>query len=89
MIAAAYEYAQSGGVIPAELKLARCIDRFGAQAVIGRTLSAREVNRIMAAEAVIAAYRNRAKAENWAAWAGEHPNDAELLSIAAELADGE
>jgi hypothetical protein len=55
---------------------------------MGRTLSANEVNRIMAAEAVIAAYRNRAKAENWAAWAGEHPHDAELLSTAAELANG-
>lgn len=88
MIASAYEFAQSGGVIPKEIRLARCLDRFGAQAVMGRTLSANEVNRIMAAEAVIAAYRNRAKAENWAAWAGEYPNDAELLSKAAELANG-
>ncbi len=88
MIASAYEFAQSGGVIPQEIRLARCLDRFGAQAVMGRTLSANEVNRIMAAEAVMAAYRNRAKAENWAAWAVEYPNDAELLSKAAELANG-
>ncbi len=88
MIAAAYEYVQSGGAIPAELKLARCIDRFGAQAVIGRTLSAREVNRIMAAEAVIASYQSRAKAADWAAWANTHPGEAELLSRAAELANG-
>jgi len=88
VIAAAYEFAQSGGVIPQEIRLARYIDRFGAQAVIGRTLSANEVNRIMAAEEVMAAYQSRAKSDNWAAWAGEHPHYAELLSRAARLVNG-
>ena len=88
MIASAYEFAQSGGVIPQEIRLARCLDRFGAQAVMGRTLSANEVNRIMAAEAVIASYQSRAKAADWAAWANAHPGEAELLSRAAELANG-
>ena len=75
-------------MIPQEIRLARYIDRFGAQAVMGRTLSANEVKRIMAAEEVITAYQSRAKSENWAAWAGEHPHYAELLSKAAGMTNG-
>lgn len=87
MIAAAYQYAHSGGDTPQEIRLASYIDRFGAQAVYGGQMPAKDAHRIMAAEATVRAYREMSKAENWAAWIAEHPKEARLLEIGA--GDGE
>ena len=68
--------------MPEELELLAFIDRFGALAVMGRTLSAGEMRRMMTAENVVKWAAERAKAENWAAWAKEHPHKAALLAEA-------
>lgn len=62
------------------------IDRFGAQAVLGRTLYAREIYRMRVAENIVKAYQSRAESQNWAVWAKEHPALAALLQE-AELKD--
>ncbi len=89
MIAAAYRYAEGGGVIPREIELGRMVNRFGAQAIFGRAIGAREIHRITMAETIVRLFRERERAENWAAWVVNNPAEAELLSKAAELANGE
>ena len=88
MIANAYKYAEGVGGIPREIELGAIVDRFGAQAVFGRAIGAGEIRRIAMSERIVRAYREREQAENWAAWVVNNPQDAELLSIAAELANG-
>lgn len=63
------------------------IDRFGAEAVMGRTLGAGEIRRMVAADNVLRAYRSRAHAENWAKWAAENPALNRILNEAIRLAD--
>ena len=53
--------------------LLRYIDRFGAQAVLGRTLGAGEMRRMAAAERIVNAYQSRKKADSWAEWAEMFP----------------
>ena len=89
MIANAYKYAEGIGGIPREIELGAIIDRFGAQAVFGRAIGAGEIRRIAISERIVRSYRDREKSENWAAWVVNNPHEAELLSIAAELANGE
>jgi hypothetical protein len=63
------------------------IDRFGVRAVLGRdTLRAGEIRRMLYAEALIEAYRDREKSTNWATWARENEARSEMLAEAAELA---
>lgn len=83
-MAAAYAYAD-GGPISNELLLLQYSDRFGAQAVIGSPVGAGELKRMIAAENVVSAYQERARAKEkpgWAIWAKENPNKARLLEIA-------
>lgn len=89
MIAAAYRYAEGSGRIPREIELGRVVDRFGAQAVFGRAIGSKEIRRIAMAERTVRLFRERERAENWAAWVVNNPEEAELLSRAAELANGE
>ena len=89
MTAAAYRYAEGGGVTPREIELGRMINRFGAQAVFGRAMGAAEIRRIEISERIVRLYIEREKSDNWAAWVMNNPGDAELLSMAAELANGE
>ena len=84
-MAAAYAYAD-GGQMPAEIRLLREVDRFGAQAVFGRTLGAKEIRRMMIAENIVNAYRARAASENWAAWETDNPQVAALLNAAMKAA---
>jgi len=56
--------------------------------VFGRTIGAKEIRRIAMAETIVRLFRERAASDNWAAWAGNNPEYAELLSRAAELANG-
>src|SRR5690242_10841853 len=65
--AAAYRYAD-GGPTSHETRLAQYIDRFGAQAVLGRKLYAREIYRIITAENILTAYRSSEQAANIATW---------------------
>jgi hypothetical protein len=52
----------------------RYVDRFGAQAVFGRTPGAGELKSMIIAENIVNAYNSRANAGNWAEWAGENPD---------------
>ena len=65
----------------------RYVDRFGAMAVFGRTPGAGELRAMAMAETVVNAYHDRAKTENWAAWADENPYENALLIMAVK--DGE
>ena len=60
------------------------IDRFGAQAVMGRNLGYLELRHMVLAENVLNAYNNRAKSQEWATWAKENPEQAELLAEAVK-----
>ena len=78
-MSAAYTHAEGGRTSP-EIRLAGQIERFGVLAVMGRTiLFAREYYAIRAAEVIVSAYRSRAKSDNWAAWANEHPELSQIL----------
>ena len=88
MIAAAYRYA-SGGMrkedMPAEIELINMIDRFGAQAIYGRTLKRSEVRRLMIPERIVNAYQAMSAAEDMDKWIQTHHADWELLDWAAGL----
>lgn len=82
-------YAEGSSPRPEELIIAGYIDRFGAQAVLGRVLSGGELRRIAQAENIVQAYRDRQKSENWAKWAQDNPEQAAVLNEAERLANGE
>jgi hypothetical protein len=81
-MARAYAYAEGDGPEPWELTQLRAIDRFGAQAVMGRCLSVGEIRRMTVAQSIVGAYQARAKAENWADWARRNPDLSSLLNAA-------
>jgi len=89
VIAEAYAYADGGGGLPKELRLARYIDRFGAQAVLGRVMGAGEIRRIEMAERIISIYQSRKQASNATEWVNSHQKEAELLDYAERLTHGE
>ncbi len=80
-MAAAYAYADGGHYSP-ELDLLSQIDRFGVQAVMGRTLGYLEIVRLRLAESVANAYFERAKSNNWDTWARTYPDKHRLLEKA-------
>lgn len=89
-MAAAYNYCEGDGPKPGLLTLAEYINRFGVEAVMGRSvLSAGELKRMVVTENIVYAYRERARAENWAKWTQENPDKAQFLNEAARLANGE
>lgn len=57
--------------------------------MFGRAIGAGEIRRIAMSERIVRSYLERERSENWAAWVVNNPHEAELLSIAAELANGE
>ena len=87
MIADAYGYAESGGKHHShEMQMYLRIQKYGVHAVIGRpVLYEREMRRISAAQNVINAYQDRAKAINWTAYLSQNPDEGNLLNIAREL----
>ena len=93
VIAAAYNYAESGGDLPREIELGQYLETYGAQAVTGRVLGAGELRRITVAKNIVAAYRSRegyrdeSGAENWAEWSRTHPEQARILNMAAITAE--
>ena len=85
MIADAYRCAEGGGVSK-EIILGQRIDRFGVKAVFGRdVMGANEMSRIIIAENIVAAYKDRKKSSNWVEWQINNPQMSELLNIGAEL----
>lgn len=81
MRAEAYRYAESGTHPPDELVELSYIDRFGAEAVLGRpVLSAGEIFRMTVAENIKNALHSRKESQNWAEWAGKNPAAAKLLA---------
>jgi acetyl-CoA acetyltransferase len=87
-MSSAYEYAE-GGEVTDELVLGWAVDKYGAQAVYGRTLSFHEIRMMDLAENVYRAYREREASENWAEWAEKNHAKARLLAEAGRLVDGE
>lgn len=83
-MAAALRHAE-GGPVSAELALLSYIDRWGAQSVLGRPMSAGEIRRMLIAERIAMAYRSRETAKNWATWAIENEEEANLLAMAQQV----
>lgn len=65
--------------------LGRNVAKYGAQAIYGRTMSAKEVRMINTAETVYYAYLDRQKSQNWPEWAKEHPFENRLLELGLRL----
>ena len=64
------------------------IDRFGVQAVMGRsTLGAGEIRRMIASDNIVHAYESRKRADNWATWASANPTQSRILNDAIRLAE--
>lgn len=82
MIAAVYEYAESGGTIPKELEQARLVSRFGVEAVFGRPLYTKEMRRMVAADNIYSAFTSRKNSKDWGKWASENPELDEILRYA-------
>lgn len=61
------------------------MDRFGAQAIFGRALSASEVKGMILADNVVNAYNEKHKSTDWTVWESENPERARLLNEAMVL----
>jgi hypothetical protein len=85
-MARAYAYAEGDGPEPRELAQLKAINRFGAEAVMGRPLGVGEIRRMTTAEAIVGGYQQRARAESWASWASAHPESSALLILAMRAA---
>lgn len=65
---------------PGELILLSYIDRFGVEAVTGdKVLGFGDVRRMITAENIVEAYRDRRRSGNWGEWAEKNPSAASLL----------
>ncbi len=80
-----------GGPVSDELSTLALIDRFGVRAVLGdRVLHTGEMLRMLRAETIVKAYREREQAPNWAEWAQRNANVSTILNAAMKAAeDGE
>ena len=87
-MSSAYDYAE-GGEVTDELVIGWAVNKYGAQAVYGRTLSFHEIRMMDLAENVFRAYKEREASGSWAEWAGKNRAKARLLAEAGRLADGE
>ncbi len=87
-MARAYEYCEDGP-ISKELLLLSYIREFGVEAVTGRkTLERLEMHNMVLARRIFDAYQSRKHSKDWAQWASDNPNDAELLEIALMASEG-
>ena len=67
--------------MPREVEVARSVQRYGAQAILGRELGVREVRRFALAENVERVCR-KWQDRSAASWFQEHPADMELFNWA-------
>lgn len=88
-MAAAWRFAEYGGEPPDDYKTLGYIDRFGAAAVLGRPLGLGEIRRMVATENVIKWHAERARSENWQAWAKTNPEKQHALITAMKAAEAE
>ena len=63
------------------------INKYGADAVMGRPLGHDEVLRMNTTEAIISAYNSKFKSKDWAKWAQDNPNDNKILNHAMMLVE--
>jgi len=94
-MAQVYQYCAGQGRLPIELETAWKVDEYGAEAVFGRVMGVGEMRRMSAAKRVYNAYHARARYtdkdgnKNYAEWAKQYPDDAEILGVAMKaVTDG-
>lgn len=78
----AYAYALGDAPRPFELDLHDKVSKYGAEAVFGRPLTARDMRDMDTAEKaayIIRMYHEREMSENWAEWAQRHSAINEVL----------
>jgi hypothetical protein len=68
--------------MPWQMKLAQQVTRYGAQSIIGRTLTAREVRDIDIMEMIVRLHKSRADSLDFAEWAKENPKGKLALEAA-------
>ncbi len=82
----AYDHVSENAPKPYELVLLGYIDRFGAEAVMGRpVLSAGELRRMIMAENICNAFTSRKASENWAQWVRDNPVYSGILAKIEKL----
>ena len=69
-----------------ELVLLTNINKYGVQAVMGRTLGHNEILCMNTAESIVGACTSRFKSTDWAQWAQDNPGQSQLLNEAMLLA---
>lgn len=88
MTAAAYRHAD-GGKYSSQIRLLQYIDRFGVEAVMGRKqLYAGEMRRMIHAENIVNAYRQRNQMEA-AEFVKENPDMSRMLLEAQKMVEAE
>lgn len=90
--AIAYAHAE-GSLISREIKLGNLIDRYGVQAIFGRSyLGACEIEKMLTAQRIVrlnreaTEYRDTDGQINWTKWAQENPEGAKELAEAQKAA---
>jgi hypothetical protein len=84
----AYLYASEGRPSK-EIDKLRKIERFGLKAITGREVFFHhELRRMVCAENIVIAYRDRSRASNWATWANENHALANILLEAEKIVNG-
>lgn len=74
-------------MISNELKLAKLIDRFGVDAVMGRSwLSANEILRMQIAETIMRLYAEMQRYDDWTQFKRDNPDGGAFLFSAMKLA---
>ena len=69
-----------------ELVLLSNINKYGVEAVMGRTLGHNEILCMNTAEAIINAYNAKFSSKDWAKWAQDNPGSSALLNESMMLA---
>ena len=64
------------------LELVDLVDRFGAQAVLGRTLRREEMLKMVYADNIRNGYQERQRSGDWAEWAKSNPDMNDLINDA-------
>jgi len=81
-MARTYAHARGRGPTPKILEAAYAVRQYGAAAVFGRVLTIEEMRKMILAERIVEAYQARAKSDNWAEWASQNQDAANLLNAA-------